>query len=100
MSYPAAMESIPRGASGGCPTTEDAPGAVPGAVTGDAPGAVPGAEPGDAPADASGDGGASVTLTDTEPLPGVGTVMFTETVPGDGGGELSCGSACNTDKLT
>ena len=70
---------IPGGASGGNP-----------AVGGAAGEAAPGATPGGTPRA----GGAKVTLTDTEPLPGVGTVMFTETVPGGGGGGLSCGDAC------
>ena len=70
---------IPGGTSGGSPAVGGAAGeAAPGATTGGTPGA----------------GGATVTLNDTEPLPGVGTVMFTETVPGGGGGKLSRGDAC------
>ena len=46
-----------------------------------------------------------MTLTDTGSEPLVGTVMFTDTVPGGGGGELSCGGgglscgdACRSNK--
>ena len=52
------------------------------------------AAPGGGPGAAGGAGEVPVTLTDTEPLPGVGTVIFTDTVPGGGGGELSSGTTC------
>ena len=93
----------PAGTPGDRAGTGDAPtdpfGLIPG--SGDAPGDAPGLVPGTAPG-----GEGTVTLTDTGPEPLVGTVMFTATMPGGGGGRLSCvggglscGDACSGNKL-
>ena len=48
----------------------------------------------EAEGDAIGDMIPTVTLLGTDPLPAGGTVILTDTVPGGGGGEVSCAGAC------
>lgn len=74
------MGDAPGDPAGLVPGSGDVPGDAPGLVLGRASGA-----------------GFTVALTDTDPLPGA--VMLTATVPGGGGGGLSCGDACNSNRL-
>ena len=87
-------QEVPGDANGDWLAAGDAPGDPCGDVSGDPCGDVSGDVPGD------GDEDPIVALTIVtvgEPLTGI--VMLTATVPGGGGGELSCGDTCISQQL-